>query len=165
MHRRLARPRMSPRGRVTPRLTRRPSWRLPLRAWRPRLIFPAVRSIFASKILPNATHVVAFIGSGTEWLSNPPTFTPSGVDGVATVGDVTVVNDTVARQSVTYGDAVGVVTWTDVDDGLDPQPAGDAIPPLDGLQGSQEVRRHHGADSWPPSTLAPPSVDPTPRGS
>lgn len=66
-----------------------------------------------SKILPNATRTVTFVGSGTAWLSGAPTFTPSGVSGVSVDGDVTVVSDTVARAGVIYGASVGTLTWTD----------------------------------------------------
>lgn len=68
--------------------------------------------ISPSRILPNGARAVTFIGTETTWLSGAPTFTPSGVSGVSS-GSVTVVSDTVATATVTYGTSVGTLTWTD----------------------------------------------------
>lgn len=72
----------------------------------------ATLHVSPSKIRPNAVHAVTFIGSGTSWLSDAPTFTPTGVSGIS-VGAVTVLSDTVATAPVTYDTATGTATWED----------------------------------------------------
>lgn len=72
----------------------------------------AALDVSPTKILPGRTATVKFIGTATAWQSSAPTFTPAGVAGVS-AGAVTVVSDTLATVPVTYGAAVGVVTWTD----------------------------------------------------
>lgn len=74
----------------------------------------ATLDVSPSKVAPSQTRTITWIGSGTTYTSGAPTFTPSGAasSGVS-VGSVTVVNDTVATASVTYGTATGTLTWTD----------------------------------------------------
>jgi len=72
----------------------------------------ATLDVSPTRVAPNQSRTVTWIGSGTSWLSAAPTFTPSGLAGVS-VGAVTVVSDTVATATVTYGTATGILTWTD----------------------------------------------------
>jgi hypothetical protein len=61
---------------------------------------------------PNRTRVVQFIGTGTSWMANPPTFWTTGV-GEITVNSTTVLSDTQVEASVTYGPLTGTLTWQD----------------------------------------------------
>jgi hypothetical protein len=72
----------------------------------------ATLDVSPTKVRPNETYAISFIGGGTSWLSTPPTFTPSGLAGVS-AGSVTVVSDVLATAPVTFPAAGGVVTWTD----------------------------------------------------
>jgi hypothetical protein len=72
----------------------------------------ATLDVSPTKVRPSRVQTITFIGAGTTWTGSAPTFTPSGVAGVS-AGSVTVVSDTVATAPVTYGAAVGLVTWTD----------------------------------------------------
>jgi len=72
----------------------------------------ATLDVSPTKVRPSHVRKLTYIGSGTTWTVSPPTFTPTGVAGVS-AGSVTVVSDTVATATVTYGAAVGLVTWTD----------------------------------------------------
>jgi hypothetical protein len=73
-------------------------------------------SLNPGRIPPSATSTVTFIGTGTTWNTNAPTFTAAGApasDGSWSVGTVTVISDTSATAPVTAGVTVGTVTWTD----------------------------------------------------
>lgn len=59
-----------------------------------------------------AVTTVTFTGSGTSWLSSPPTFTPTGVSGVST-GSLNVISDTSATLLVTTLGSTGTITWED----------------------------------------------------
>ena len=74
----------------------------------------ATLDVSPTRIAPNQSRLITWIGAGTAWKSSAPTFTPSGAasSGVS-AGGVTVVSDTVATATVTYGASTGILTWTD----------------------------------------------------
>jgi hypothetical protein len=73
----------------------------------------ATLDISPTKVKPSQTRVIQFILNGGTW-AVAPTLTPSGAASAGvSIGAVTLVNPTLATASVTYGSAVGTLTWTE----------------------------------------------------
>jgi hypothetical protein len=76
----------------------------------------ATLGVSPSKVSPNQTKLITWIGAGTSWVTGNPVFTPSGdASSGLMVGSVTIVSDTIATAMVTYGTATGTLTWTVTD--------------------------------------------------
>jgi hypothetical protein len=72
---------------------------------------PAV-NVAPTRGRPSSDTIVIFTGNATSWLSDAPTFTPTGVADVS-IGSVSVVTDTQASAVITASTSTGTVTITD----------------------------------------------------
>lgn len=71
-----------------------------------------------SRLRASTTTPVVFTGSGTSWLSSPPSLSGSGVAGVS-AGAAEVTGDAEFVVPVTTGSATGTITWTEATYGLE----------------------------------------------
>lgn len=76
----------------------------------------ATLHVSPSRVRPSHTITLTFTGSGTHWRTVAPSLSVSGLAGV-TIGDITVLSDTLATADVTYGPARGIATWLESNSG------------------------------------------------